>query len=700
MLASKNKSAASEAPEKTGQPKAAPEAEKASPSQPRYAALGITGGAQIQRVAEPGARPITRSFLVESGAAGPGQMDRALFFATLRQELVPVCNAELSEVGRTADDCPYITRWIEHYEHQSIAHIERAMASYLGPEARDANGVIAAIVSRTRAAIRVWRVSGRVTGVPGDGALMPGGGGERSTGPQLKADGDGGGEAISAHPNAIRAQLGGGRPLDTGVRERMEQGFGRSFSGVRVHDDPAAAQLSSGLSARAFTVGQEMAFASGQYRPGTVIGDLLIAHELAHTVQQSGGTFAEKRSGDDEGPLEREADRAAIGVVGGAYGIADPTAIARQGGLRIQRCRDTPPSTATTSGPAVPRTENTPYGVYQIIPATAPAPHAANELTQAEFVRLSLAWTRVNDNSGGMRINGTNADRATMIAMFAREMGRSRTFRDLIIEITEDVAHPVIINPGRNNLGMGGFIDSWATRNVDLNDLEWLEETPPAGYEFIHGRGEAIIHWLAERRFGVTHPGTPFGPAHTTPMAAGGTQERYRTDLGQPGRTVGQGGGSPSPGLVDMVATDNAGNRTIFHYDVSGASRVPYESEYRPATPTAAQPIMRRTNNMDAQVSAGGSGSDRIVVRFSSPSGAVTTPEQTLNGGTFLHFSSPLRPIVPIQGPVTVEVFRVNATGPNTLLMTLAWGDLLVPATLNNIVGPTAYGLSLRLVRT
>jgi len=82
------------------------------------------------------------------------------------------------------------------------------------------------------------------------------------------------------------AELGSGSSLDARTLASMERGFGRSFTGVRMHTDATAARLSSAFSARAFTVGHHVAFAGGAYRPGSLPGDLLIAHEQAHTIQQ------------------------------------------------------------------------------------------------------------------------------------------------------------------------------------------------------------------------------------------------------------------------------------------------------------------------------------------------------------------------------------------------------------------------------
>lgn len=79
-----------------------------------------------------------------------------------------------------------------------------------------------------------------------------------------------------------------GRPLDAAIRGDMESRFGYDFSPVRVHTDPAASQSSRALNARAYTVGTHIVFGANQYAPATGQGKRLLAHELAHVVQQTG----------------------------------------------------------------------------------------------------------------------------------------------------------------------------------------------------------------------------------------------------------------------------------------------------------------------------------------------------------------------------------------------------------------------------
>ncbi|HEX2093051.1 MAG TPA: DUF4157 domain-containing protein, partial [Longimicrobiaceae bacterium] len=124
-----------------------------------------------------------------------------------------------------------------------------------------------------------------------------------------------------------------GRPLDPATRTLMEERFGRDLRDVRIHTGPEADAAARGLNARAFTVGRDIVFGAGEYDPGSPGGRRLLAHELTHTVQQSGaappasgGTLPVSRPDD---ALEREAERVAEQVLGGAW--AAPVTPARPG---------------------------------------------------------------------------------------------------------------------------------------------------------------------------------------------------------------------------------------------------------------------------------------------------------------------------------------------------------------------------------
>lgn len=86
--------------------------------------------------------------------------------------------------------------------------------------------------------------------------------------------------------SAVDALHGGGAPLSPESRAYFEPRFGRDLSGVRLHTGSTAAMATEALAARAFTVGNDIAFAPNQYQPASEDGRRLLAHELAHTVQQ------------------------------------------------------------------------------------------------------------------------------------------------------------------------------------------------------------------------------------------------------------------------------------------------------------------------------------------------------------------------------------------------------------------------------
>ena len=104
------------------------------------------------------------------------------------------------------------------------------------------------------------------------------------------------GEATRGAPNevarttehAVARLRGGGQALPASVRSFMEQRFGRDFSSVRVHHNAEAARLNNELSAQAFTLGNDIFFNPRHYDPATSSGKHLLAHELAHTIQQAG----------------------------------------------------------------------------------------------------------------------------------------------------------------------------------------------------------------------------------------------------------------------------------------------------------------------------------------------------------------------------------------------------------------------------
>lgn len=107
----------------------------------------------------------------------------------------------------------------------------------------------------------------------------------------------GAGPALTASTHsAISGLRGGGAPLPAAERAFFEPRFGRDFSQVRVHTDARAAEAARAVNAKAFTLGDDIAFGAGQFQPNSGDGRRLLAHELTHTVQQRQGAVRVQRT--------------------------------------------------------------------------------------------------------------------------------------------------------------------------------------------------------------------------------------------------------------------------------------------------------------------------------------------------------------------------------------------------------------------
>ena len=171
--------------------------------------------------------------------------------------------------------------------------------------------------------------------------------------------------APAAAPESVHRTLSSpGRPLDAGTRDFMESRLGHDFSRVRIHTDSLAGESARDISAHAYTAGSDIAFAPGKYQPDSHSGRHLLAHELAHTIQQGG---LQRRASDlavDTAPdsrLEYEADRAAHAVM---HGAGTPIIASRLPSAIVSRLPD--PDAPASPVAAIART-------WTALPANNPA---------------------------------------------------------------------------------------------------------------------------------------------------------------------------------------------------------------------------------------------------------------------------------------------------------------------------------------
>lgn len=114
----------------------------------------------------------------------------------------------------------------------------------------------------------------------------------------------------------------GGRPLDGATRTSMESAFGHDFSRVRIHTGGRVAQSAETAGAEAYSIGQHIVFAPGEYAPETPAGRQLLAHELAHVAQQGESAASGLHTPGSLTALDHEADSLALQAVSGPVGAA------------------------------------------------------------------------------------------------------------------------------------------------------------------------------------------------------------------------------------------------------------------------------------------------------------------------------------------------------------------------------------------
>jgi len=143
---------------------------------------------------------------------------------------------------------------------------------------------------------------------------------QRMLGPRIQRKAATAAEPSMDSAGVQRAASQSGAPLPANLRGRFEGSLGTELSGVRVHTSSASAAAADGLGAKAYTTGQDIHFAAGQYDPASKEGQHLLAHEVAHTVQQGGSRAAPQAKLEVSGPAdshEHEADQAADAMIVG-----------------------------------------------------------------------------------------------------------------------------------------------------------------------------------------------------------------------------------------------------------------------------------------------------------------------------------------------------------------------------------------------
>jgi len=215
--------------------------------------------------------------------------------------------------------------------------------------------------------------------------------------------------ASAQAPQAVHDVLrSAGSPLDAATRAQMEPRFGHSFANVRVHADGRAAESAAAVGAHAYAVGSDVVFGAGKYAPWAADGRRLIAHELAHVVQQSGSAGTVMRAplqvGRTDAPEEREAEAAAERVTapGAASGAASGNVVSgRAAAPRLMRDAEYPTAQQQAAVQEEVNPQHTAAGGAAVDPVVdAPGFRAQMRTRMDAYISQVLPLAQARQNSG------------------------------------------------------------------------------------------------------------------------------------------------------------------------------------------------------------------------------------------------------------------------------------------------------------
>lgn len=327
-----------------------------------------------------------------------------------------------------------------------------------------------------------------------------------------------------------------GHPLDAETRAIMEPRFGHDFSRVKVHTDAKGAESARAVDALAYTVGRDVVFGAGRYAPGTQEGRRLLAHELAHMVQQehAADDHAPLELGDPANAAEREAEGAAGAVLGnGPVPEISSTDRAVQRDVGWAR-RGPYPYGSPESMPKV--------DVNQSITETisgAPAPYGA---WNGRFTWDSKFHLTLDLNSGNLIVSVRIYSSATTAQKAAWERA---------IESRWSNRYSLVIAPPAPTAGATGATASAERRYPIVVDLQWAASVRGADYTVNPsapgatsggragvGGTTSMTDWGTSDTTDVTHEfghmlGNPeeYFTTNGTDYTAGGTRTGFR-DVG------------------------------------------------------------------------------------------------------------------------------------------------------------------------
>ncbi len=318
--------------------------------------------------------PVTGPAIVSDGSvAGPDQMTQAAFLNELEITVRDVVDRELAVAGTSTRSCPYFETAMARYRGKSPAEVEQVARRYAGIGAGGPRELVAGVAERGRLSARRWVTDGSVDDLATALGVT-----------QTTAEATGAGSALQGFegpgphdpdPTWVRSRLGRGAPLWGPHRHAMENALGVDLGQVRVHRGGSDAALARRLGHVGFTVDHHVVVDDSSLGSDPLTTSAVMAHELAHTVQQRepGPAVGAQRTGELESRADRAVSEAASVLAGDATAGTAGRGVGRARGLQLQRCEDCGGGGSSSgSGSAAPTKAASTFREVQLAVRAAP----------------------------------------------------------------------------------------------------------------------------------------------------------------------------------------------------------------------------------------------------------------------------------------------------------------------------------------
>lgn len=531
--------------------------------------------------------------------------------------------------------------------------------------------------------------------------------------------------ATTAPHEAAPALSASGQPLPNALRQEFEPFFAHDLSRVRIHVDEPASQLATRLAADAFAMGSEIGFAANRFRPDTVGGRRLLVHELAHVVQQGVIPTVNGKNRPKTLPpaAERQADSAAQAYLAGHPGPAlsrfQPglaCAVKTNGGefdTDLYTPTNTPPKKGGTVGKTIGaniRLRFTPNNLVEADLIGTVQTVRTLKATKAGGTVDNVDIPKSSPNKATMALGKTDSEPGRVIdqtdtgtkkapntsPLYATDAKPGAIPKTLTEAVPAEQATGSGEGYGTDTYGEHGYrkkkadgsfdvhmatLEDHPNRSIAFAKQEWVQSfevsalalSGPMANTYLgsvewgwkcDATGTASLNPPAIR---LISPGLPSGPFTdaATKWNAGKTakdpksKKRLETiDLPLPtSATETSNKPATERSTGELLVSLGAVNSTLTTAKDVDKNAKTLEKHAMEQALAGRQTIVDVTVNKTEDWT----GADEVYARFKSGNKRVKTPVRSLNDGQSGSFALPLPSLMPINGPISVQIYDEDA---------------------------------------